>query len=346
MMLVLAAGIVVTVLAATGIGAVSISPGQIAAILGGKIGLSLPWSYEMQQAQVLLSIRLPRVLLGLFVGASLGISGAAMQGLFRNPLADPGLIGISSGAAFAVVATIVAGQGLLAEMGGLLATYGLSLAAFAGAAVTTFIVYRISSVNGRVSVSTMLLAGIAVNALAAAGTGLFTYIADDAQLRTITFWSLGSLGGATWESLAGLLPFVLIPLISIPLTGQTLNALLLGKAEAGHLGMNVDRANVIVITMTTLCVGASVAVAGVIGFAGLVTPHLLRLIIGPDHRMLLPGSALLGGILLITADLAARTIAAPAELPIGIITAAIGAPFFLWLLMNKRGGAASWSAAS
>lgn len=330
------------VLAGIGIGTVEVSPGQALAIIGSKLGLSLPWAYETQQENVLLAIRLPRVLLGILVGASLAVSGGAMQGLFRNPLADPGLIGISSGSALAAVAAIVLGSALFGPTNSLLGYYGLSFAAFIGGVFTTYLVYRIATVNGKVSVATMLLAGIAVNALAGAGIGVFTYLATDAQLRNITFWGLGSLGGATWETVGAIVPFVLLALIGIPRMARDLNSLLLGEAEAGHLGTNVDRVKVVVITLTALCIGASVAVAGAIGFVGLVVPHLLRLIVGPDHRVLLPASALLGASLLVGADLVSRTIVSPAELPIGIVTASVGAPFFLWLLLKNRGGASAW----
>ena len=327
-----------------GVGSITIAPSQIIGIVGNQFGLDFPWQYSDAQAHVLLAIRLPRVLLALLVGAGLGISGAAFQGLFRNPLADPGLIGISSGAGLAAATTIVLGQGILNITGTIAGNYGLALAAFAGAATTTLIVYRISSFNRKVSVSTMLLAGIALNALSGAGTGALTFLADDAQLRSITFWSLGSLGNASWETIAVLTPFVLIPVVGLVHISKHLNALLLGEAEAGHLGTNVDRLKKVIILLSTLAIGASVAVTGVIGFVGLVTPHLLRLLVGPDNRILLPGSALLGGILLIVADLVARTIAAPAELPIGIIMATIGAPFFLWLLLKNRGEESGWGA--
>jgi iron complex transport system permease protein len=182
----------------------------------------------------------------------------------------------------------------------------------------------------------MLLAGIALNALAGAGTGLTTIVADDAQLRDITFWLLGSLGGATWASLSAVAPFVLIGVLGAPFLAKSLNAMLLGESEARHLGIHVEHVKLGVVMVTALTVGAAVALAGIIGFVGLVVPHLLRLTMGPDHRGLLPGSALLGASLLLGADLLARTIAAPAELPIGIVTAFIGAPFFLWLLLRNR----------
>ena len=296
----------------------------------------LTTTYGQRETAVLLTIRMPRVILGLLVGAALGISGAAVQGLFRNPLASPGLIGISSGAGLAAVLVIVLGATLLEGLTQLFGRYTLPLAAFVGGALTTLLIYRLSTVNGRTQVSTMLLAGVAINALAGAAIGFMTFIATDEQLRSITFWNLGSLGGATWRSISMVAPFILLTIIMVPFLAKQLNALLLGEAEAGHLGINVETTKRITVLLVALAVGASVSVAGVIGFIGLVVPHLLRLMVGPDHRVVLPGSALLGAIILLFADLLARTIAVPAELPIGILTAVLGAPFFLWLLIKQR----------
>jgi iron complex transport system permease protein len=202
--------------------------------------------------------------------------------------------------------------------------------------VATLVVYRLATVEGRTMVITMLLAGISINAIIGSGTGLLTFLATDAQLRSITFWSLGSLGAATWRSLAAAAPLVVLSLVLIPRLARPLNAFLLGESEAGHLGVNVEGTKRTIIVLTALGVGASVSAAGVIGFVGLVVPHLLRLVIGPDHRNLLPCSALLGASLLLAADLVSRTLVAPAELPIGIVTAMLGAPFFLWLLLRNR----------
>lgn len=327
----IALGLVVVAIASVGLGAVAIGPGQVLAIVASKIGVALPWTFETQQEMVLTAIRLPRVLLGILVGGGLAVSGAIMQGLFRNPLADPGLVGVSSGAAFSAVSVIV-----LSSVVGFSSAWSLPVAAFLGGVVTTLLVYKLATQEGQTSVATMLLAGIAVNALAAAGTGVFIFMADDAQLRDITFWTLGSIGGATWDSLAVVAPFLLLPILLAPFLARSLNALLLGEAEARHLGIEVEKIKLGVVILTGLGVGAAVAVSGIIGFVGLVVPHLLRLLLGPDHRYLIPGSALLGASLLLLADLLARTIVAPAELPIGIVTAFVGAPFFLWLLLRGR----------
>ena len=322
--------------ASVGVGAVAVSPGQILAIFGERIGVWMPWTFQPQQDAVVTAIRLPRVLLNVLVGAGLSVSGAAMQGLFRNPLADPGLVGVSSGAALAAVSVIVLGATVLEGLASALGMFTLPLAAFFGSVVTTVIVYRLSSVQGRTVVATMLLAGIAVNALTGSVTGLLTFAATDEQLRNITFWSLGNMGAATWTSVASVAPFILIAVGLLVRYARPLNAFLLGEAEAGHLGVPVQRMKREIVALTALAVGASVAVTGIIGFVGLVVPHLLRLTVGPDHRYLMPGAALLGASLLMGADLASRTVVLPAELPIGIVTAIVGAPFFLYLLLRSK----------
>jgi iron complex transport system permease protein len=320
-------------------GAVEISLAQCVSIIAHKFGLSLPWTFTLEQEATLIGIRLPRVLTGLLVGAGLGVSGAAMQGLFRNPLADPSLVGISSGAALAATATIIIGDAVSLSIFKLPSTLQLflfPLMTFAGALVTSRLVYRLATIAGQTVVATLLLAGIAINALAQAFSGFLTFYATDTQLRSLTFWRLGSLGGASWTSLAALAPFVLIPALLLPRLARPLNALLLGESEAGHLGFDVERVKRMIVILVSLTVGAAVAFTGLIGFVGLVVPHLLRLLAGPDHRRLLPGAVLLGASLLVGADLVSRTIVAPAELPIGVLTAIIGAPFFLWLLLRDR----------
>ena len=332
----LAIALSIVVLLGVGIGAVAISPLEVMAILLAEIGIETGIDFEARQQAVLMVIRLPRVVMGILIGASLAVSGAAIQGLFRNPLADPGLIGISSGAALAAALMIVLGSTVLSGIVTLFGDFALPLAAFTGGVLTTLLIYKLSSVGGRTRVATMLLAGIAINAIAGAGIGMMVFIANDDQLRDITFWSLGSLGRASWDTVRIMLPFLLVALLPLPFLARSLNALLLGEAEAGHLGINVERVKTVVIIMAALAVGAGVAVAGIIGFVGLVVPHLMRLFAGPDHRLVLPGSVLLGAILLVGADLLARTIAVPAEVPIGIVTALVGGPFFLYLLLRDR----------
>ncbi|MBG4555742.1 iron ABC transporter permease [Pseudomonas aeruginosa] len=298
-------------------------------------GLPLDGTGLAQAEMILGQIRLPRTLLGLAVGAVLALSGVAMQGLFRNPLADPGLVGVSSGAALGAALAIVFG----ASLGGLpafLAPYLLSLCAFGGGLGVTWLVYRLGRRDGQTSVATMLLAGIALTALSGAVIGLFTYLADDATLRTLTFWNLGSLNGASYPRLWPLLLVALLVACWLPRRADALNALLLGESEARHLGCDVERLTAELVLGTALGVGAAGAAAGMIGFIGLVVPHLIRLVAGPDHRTLLPASIMAGAILLLLADLLARLALAPAELPIGIVTALIGAPFFLYLLLRGR----------
>ncbi|MBN9255154.1 MULTISPECIES: iron ABC transporter permease [unclassified Mesorhizobium] len=286
---------------------------------------------------IIYDIRMPRVMMGMLVGAALAVSGAVMQGLFRNPLADPGLIGVSAGSSLGAVAVIVLGATVLAPVTTALGSLALPLAAFFGGLATTLLLYQVATRRGRTSVATMLLAGIALAALAMALTGILIFMADDRQLRDLTFWSLGSLGGATWQKIGSVGPVILLALAAMPFLARGLNALALGEATAGHLGIPVQRLKYTAIVGVSAAVGASVAVSGGIGFVGIVVPHLLRLLIGPDNRYLLPASALLGAGLLLLADAVARTIVAPAELPIGIITAVAGAPFFLWILLRKRG---------
>ncbi|MGB3501514.1 MAG: iron ABC transporter permease [Mesorhizobium sp.] len=286
---------------------------------------------------IVMEIRLPRAILGVLIGAALAVSGAVMQGLFRNPLADPGLVGVSAGAGLAAIAIIVLGGTALAPVTSIFGIYSLPFAAFIGGLATTLLLYGIATRRGQTSVATMLLAGIALGAMAGAFSGLLVYVADDRQLRDLTFWGLGSLAGATWTKIAAAGPIIALSLVAAPFIARGLNGLSLGEATAGHLGIPVQRVKSTAIVTVAAAVGASVAVSGGIGFVGIVVPHLLRLLIGPDNRYLLPASALLGASLLLLADSVARTIVAPAELPIGIVTAAVGAPFFLWILLRRRG---------
>ena len=250
-------------------------------------------------------------------------------------MADPALIGVSSGAALAVSLAIVLGETLVFSFFLLNKTFFLPIAAFFGGLVATIFIYRIGKRKDDSNVATMLLAGIAVNAFVGAGIGLMSFIATDTQLRNITFWSLGSLGGVTWTSVVVSVPLILISVFFLLRLSRSLNVILLGEAEARHLGVNTERLKWQAICLVALTVGAAVAVSGAIGFVGLVVPHLLRLLTGADHRYLLANSALLGANLILSADILARTIIAPAEIPIGIVTALVGAPFFIWLLLRK-----------
>lgn len=286
---------------------------------------------------IIYEIRLPRIALGALIGAALAVSGAVMQGLFRNPLADPGLVGVSAGAGLGAISIIVLGGTALGPLVALFGIYALPLAAFSGGLATTLLLYKVATRRGQTSVATMLLAGIALGAMAGAFSGVLVYMANDNQLRDLTFWGLGSLAGATWTKIAAAGPIIVLALLASPFLAKGLNALALGESAAHHLGVPIQRLKNIAIVAVAAAVGASVAVSGGIGFIGIVVPHLLRLSIGPDHRYLLPASALLGASLLLLADAVSRTIVAPAELPIGIVTAAVGAPFFLWILLRRRG---------
>lgn len=330
---ILAALVLAAALLSVSLGAIRIPPERVVAVLIGE-GSDPAGARD---ALVILSIRLPRTLLGLLVGAGLAVSGALMQGLFRNPLADPALVGVSSGAGLAAALIIVLGDRILARLGlpGPLPYAVLPAGAFLGGLCATLILYALATRSGRTAVATLLLAGIALGALSGALTGLLTFVSDDRQLRDLAFWSLGSLGGATWAKVGASAPLILPVVVAVPFLGRGLNALVLGEAEAFHLGVPVERLKRACIVLVAVAVGASVAAAGVIGFVGLVVPHALRLLIGPGHRLLLPASALLGGAFLVLADVVARLAAAPAELPIGIVTALVGAPVFLWLLLDR-----------
>ncbi|MDB5628187.1 MAG: iron transporter [Tardiphaga sp.] len=286
---------------------------------------------------VLWSIRIPRIATAAIVGALLAMSGAIMQGLFRNPLADPALVGVSSGGALAAASAIVFTDSALGQSLHGLQPYLLPLAAFGGSLGTTVLLYRIASRGGRTSIALFLLAGIAIAAIANAGIGLLVFAADDRQLRDITFWLLGSMSGASWPKAATLAPVLLAALAACLFVARGLDVLVLGEAEAFHSGVDVERLKRVAIVLVSAMTGVAVSVCGVVGFIGIVIPHLLRLLIGPGHRLLLPASACLGAVLLIGADTLARSIVAPAEMPIGILTAAIGAPFFLMLLLRQRG---------
>lgn len=299
--------------------------------------LSGDGAINLREKSIVMNIRLPRVLMGFMVGAALAVSGAVMQGLFRNPLADPGLAGVSSGASLGAVLVIVVGNSLAAPLAGPLGAFAVPVAAFLGGLASTSALYLIATRQGQTSVAVLLLAGIALGTLTSALTGFLIFLADDQQLRDLTFWGMGSLAGSNWTKFFAAIPVMLPGLLIAPFLGRGLNALALGEASAFHLGISVQKLKRLAIAGVAAATGASVAVSGGIGFIGIIAPHLVRLTMGPDHRTLLPASALLGGTLLVLADAASRTVVAPAELPIGILTATAGGPFFLWILIRNRG---------
>jgi iron complex transport system permease protein len=327
--------LVCAIAASLAIGPVAIAPGRVFEVLAHAATGATPDRLD-RETIVILDIRLPRTLLGLLVGGATALAGAVMQGLFRNPLADPGIVGISSGAALAAAAWIVYGGSLAFLLPVTLGGFGLPIAAFAGGLLMTAILHAVSTSEGRTSILTLLLAGVALTGLASAGIGLLVFLASDQQLREFTFWTLGSLGGATYAKIVLILPFILFLLVLAPALARALDALALGEADAFHSGVDVEKLKRLAILGVAAAIGASVAVSGVIGFFGLTVPHLVRLAIGPAHRALLPISALAGGAVLIFADLVARTVAAPAELPLGILTAGIGGPIMLWLVLSRR----------
>ena len=303
-------------------GAFKISPFQIMNVMMGDP--------ETPAFRVLAYIRFPRVVLAVLVGASLAVAGASLQGLFRNPLASPGLIGVTSGASLgAAIWIVLVGSGFLKY-------WGVPIAAFSGAALVTFTIWRIAAREGRIATATLLLGGIAINSITGALIGLLTYLADDDQLRSLTFWQLGGLTQSSWKLVMAATPLSLAGMLILLGLSKAFNAMALGEREAFHLGIRIERMKQLAVIGAALSVGAAVATSGGIGFIGLVVPHLLRITMGSDHRWLLPTSALGGALLLVLADLAARTIAQPSEIPVGILTSLLGGPFFLWMLIQNR----------
>lgn len=334
--IILSVSILIAGIVSVGLGAVHIPASEVFLLIMHKLGIYHMPLVNEQHNVIIFIVRLPRLLLAILVGAALGISGAAIQGIFRNPLAEPGLIGISAGATLMAVAIIGLEATLLTGLSNIFGYYLLAFGAFVGAGITALLIYQISRHNGKPNVATMLLAGIAINALAGALTGLITYLASEQQLRNITFWMLGSLGGATWQTVATLAPFVLIPVVLLPASGKALNAFALGEMQAGHLGLDVNKTKRRVILLSTMAIGASVSLTGIINFMGLLVPHIVRLVLGVDNKHVIPASALLGALTLIVADIISRTLIAPIELPIGVITALIGAPVFLYILIRDK----------
>jgi len=317
----------------TTLGAFEIEFGQSFNIFLDGFGIDNYSNFSDTQHNVLLQIRLPRVVMSMMIGSALAVSGAGLQGLFRNPLADPSLIGISGGAMLAASIAIICG---LQFTNGFLGYYSVSFATFIGAIIATVVVFRIAKSNKSTNISTMLLAGIAINALAGAVTGFIIYLADDDQLRDITFWSFGSLGGADWEKVITLIPLLILPIIMITRLSKKLDVFALGESEAVCLGVNVNKLKRQLVIWVTISVGSCVAIAGMIGFIGLLIPHITRLLVGSKHKNLFVISAILGAIVLSIADLISRLVVAPAELPIGILTAIIGTPLFLALLVKQK----------
>lgn len=297
-----------------------------------RLPVTLLWSgHDEALRQIWLTIRLPRVLLAVVIGGSLALAGCVMQGLFRNPLADPGLLGISSGAACAVALWVV----LPFSLPALLMLYAPMLAAFVGALVATLVIFLLSQQRDS-SLSRLLLAGIAINALCGAIVGVMSWVSNDAQLRLLSLWGMGSLGSAQWSTLLAAASLMIPTVMIIWRLSGALNLLQLGDEEAHYLGVDVHAVQRILLLCGALLVASAVAVSGVIGFIGLVVPHLIRMWLGADHRAVIPGSVLTGAALLLIADTLARTVVAPAEMPVGLLTSLLGAPWFLWLIFRRE----------
>lgn len=310
-----------TILISAMLGVVSINPLAVFSNEVGAVG-----------RDIILNIRLPRVLMAAITGYALAISGVAIQSVFRNPLAEPALIGVSAGAAFAAALAL-----LIVPAGVIGITWYISGAAFLGGLLVSFLVYGFFTLLRSRAHSYLLLIGIAINALLAAALGLLNFVADAAQLKQMIFWSMGGFSAANWSSVLvfalGVLPLALC----LPRFAEVMNAMLLGDRETGHLGYAPQKLSRRILLLVALAVGSSVAVAGIIGFIGLIVPHIGRRLVGSEHGLLLPVAGLLGAILLVVADLLARMLVAPAEIPVGVITALLGGPFFLYLLLAKRG---------
>jgi iron complex transport system permease protein len=328
--------LVVLAIVAIGTGQIPIAPAEIVGSLLHRLGLEIgPLPSHPQGEDALWIVRLPRVVLGTLVGMALGCAGALMQGVFANPLAEPGVIGVSAGAAAGAFAAIVAGVAI----GG----WGVALAAFGAGLLTTFVVYLLARGDGRTEVVTLVLTGIAINAFAGAAIGLLTFLSDDDALRAMAFWNLGSLARASSPIVAVVAPCVLVGVLVAVGLGRRLDLLALGDRAARHLGVDVERLRLVVIVLVAVLVASGVAFTGIIAFVGLVVPHIVRMAAGPGHRVLILGSALGGAIVVVGADLLARTLVPFQELPLGVLTALVGGPFFFWLLRRQRAVAGGWA---
>lgn len=331
----LVVALLVLVPVAAGLGAYPIPTGDVLSSVAHRVGLGGS-ALDRVPESVLWNVRFPRIVLALLIGASLGCAGALMQGVFGNPLAEPGVIGVSSGAAVGAVASLALGLDFLG-------TWTVPAVAFVTGLATVLLVYAMSRSGGRTEVVTLILTGIAVNAFTGALIGLFLFFADTAAVSQITFWQLGSLAQATWPKVLAVLPCAAVGLALAPLYARRLDLLALGERPARHLGVDVERLRIVLVLVIALLTAAAVSVSGIIAFVGLVVPHLLRMVAGPGHRHLIPGSALGGAVVLLAADLAARTVAQPAELPLGVLTALLGSPFFFWLLRRTRRKQGGWA---
>ena len=322
---------------AAGAGQLRIPPAEVLGSVLHRAGIDAgPLPVAARGEDVLWLVRFPRIALAVVVGLSLGCAGAAMQGVFRNPLAEPGIVGVSAGSALGASFVVVSGASAL---GG----WTLPAGGFAGGLLASLAVYALARSGGRTEVVTLVLTGVAVNAFAGAGIGLLTFVSDNAALRAIASFNLGSLAGATWPAVAAVLPVAVAGIAVTLRCARQLDLLALGEGPAGHLGVRVQRLTFLLIVAVALLTAAATAFTGVVVFVGLVVPHVVRLAAGPAHRVVLPASALAGALVLVAADLVARTVVANQELPLGVLTSLVGGPFFLWLLRRERAESGGWA---
>ena len=350
----LSVALVVVTIVSAGRGQLQIPPSEVVGSIMHRLDANLEWvlaqagltvdlpldvgprPQHVQGENTLWLVRFPRVVLALLVGAALAAAGALMQGVFGNPLAEPAIVGVSPGAAVGASLVFVTGTTFLGE-------WTVAVAAFATGLVTTLLVYALSRSGGRTEVVTLVLTGVAVTAVAFAIVAFATFVATPEAREQIVFWQLGSLNGARWQAILAVLPFVAVGLTLAFTMARSLDLLALGERSARHLGVRVERLRIVAIVAVAMLVGSGVAFAGVIGFVGLVVPHLIRMIAGPGHRVLLPASALGGALLLVSADLVARTAIEYADLPLGMLTALVGGPLFFWLLRRTRTSQGGWA---
>ena len=329
--------LLVGVLVSAAVGQLPVAITEVIGAFGQGIGIDNSWSPQDDVIyQALWQIRFPRVAISLLVGAALAVAGAVMQAIFGNPLAEPGVVGVSSGAAFGAGIAIVSG-------GALAGVLGTAALAFIGGVGATLLVYFMARSNGRTEVVTLLLTGIAVNAFAGAGLAFLLFAGDSSSREQIVFWQLGSLGGSRWNEVAVVAGLSVVAIAGALMLARRYDLLSLGERTAGHLGVRVERLRIVSIVLVAVLTGAAVAFAGIIAFVGLVVPHAIRMMLGPGHRMLISASVIGGGLLLVWADLFARTAVTGAELPIGLLTSLIGGPFFFYLLRRARSRQGGWA---
>lgn len=334
---VLSLALLAMVVTAAGSGQVTIPPEEVLGSVFHRIGLDLgPMPTHPQGDNALWTVRFPRVALAVIVGTCLAVAGALLQGVFGNPLAEPAVVGVSSGAAVGACAVIVLGVSVFGNL-------TVAVAAFTGGLLTTLLVYALARSGGRTEVVTLVLTGIAVNAFAFGVIAFLTYVADPQAREQIVFWQLGSLNGATGSAVAAVTPLAVAGLAIAAFVAGRLDLLALGEGPARHLGVHVERLRLVVVVAVALLVGAGVAFAGIVGFVGLVVPHAIRMIAGPAHRLLVAASALGGALVLVSADLLARTAVENGELPLGMLSSLVGGPFFFWLLRRTRSKQGGWA---